>query len=73
MQLSYRQQVTFLGMLIGAVVGAIGAALWMDYLSDGELSETRVASLGFGDVARLATATLALVRQVNDLMAPKDE
>ncbi len=73
MNLQYRQQVTFVGMLIGAVLGAVGAALWLDHLSGKELPESAATKLGFGDMARIATATVALVRQVNEMVAIKDD
>ncbi len=71
--LNYRQQVTFTGMLVGAVVGAIGATLWLEYLSGRELPENEATSIGFGDMARIVTATIALVRQVNALTDKKEE
>lgn len=72
MHLSYRQQVTFSGMLIGAMVGAIGALIWLDYRSDHKL-QRQAAALGFGDVARIVTATMALVRQVNEMVKDAKE
>ncbi len=73
MKIQYRQQVTFVGMLIGAMLGAVGALLWLDHLSGREIPETKATTVGFGDMARIATAILALVRQVNALAAEKDE
>lgn len=73
MNVSYRQQVTFMGMLIGAALGAIGAMVWMDHLAGEELPKTKATTVGFGDMARLATATIALVRQVNEMTRVKDE
>ncbi len=72
MQLKYRQQVTFAGMLLGAVLGALGALLWLDYLSGEEIPETKATTIGFGDAARIATATIALLRQLSEMAAEKD-
>ena len=71
MDLGYRQQVAFMGMLVGAVVGGVAAVLWLDYRGDEELDRTK-AKMGYGDLARLTTATISLVRQVNQ-MAKLDE
>ncbi|MGH2545090.1 MAG: hypothetical protein ACRDIB_20055 [Ardenticatenaceae bacterium] len=73
MELNYRQQVAFSGMLIGAALGAIGATLWLEYLSGREIPRTKATTLGWGDMARIATATIALVRQMNELTKEKDE
>ena len=73
MTLDYRRQVTFTGMILGAIVGAIGAMVWLDYLSGRELPATKQTTVGFGDMARVVTATLAIVRQINELAAEKDE
>jgi hypothetical protein len=72
MNLNYRQQITFMGMLIGAALGAIGALVWLDHLSGREIPKTQATTIGFGDMARLATATVALVRQVNEMTREKD-
>lgn len=73
MKMSYRQQITFVGALVGAVLGALGALLYLDYMTDGEISDTKEMTLGFGDMARLATATFALVRQVNEMANRAEE
>lgn len=73
MDLQYRQKVTFTGMLLGAMLGAIGAIVWLDYLSGREIPATKATTVGFGDMARIATATLALVRQINEMAREKDE
>lgn len=74
MNVNYRQQVTFTGMLIGAMLGAVGATLWLQYLSSSDqVAKTKATTLGFGDMARIVTATLALLRQVNELTTVQDE
>ncbi|MGB0388352.1 MAG: hypothetical protein ACPGWR_26330 [Ardenticatenaceae bacterium] len=73
MELQYRQQVAVLGMLIGSIVGGIVALLWLDNFSEPELTENKVAKLGYGDMARIATATVAIVRQLNDLAKDANE
>lgn len=67
MKMEYRQQVAFVGALVGAVLGALGALLYLDYFADQEGRAGKEMKLGFGDVARLATATFALVRQINEM------
>lgn len=72
MSLQHRQQVTFLGMMIGAMLGAIGALVWLDYLSD--MDETdNITKLSFGDAARIGTATFALARQIYALANEEQE
>lgn len=73
MQVHYRQQVTFLGMLVGAMLGAVGALIWLDYLSGREIPETQATTIGFGDAARILTATFALARQINEMARETDE
>ncbi|HEX8681190.1 MAG TPA: hypothetical protein VF707_02680 [Ardenticatenaceae bacterium] len=73
MQVSYRQQVTFVGMLIGAMLGAVAALIWLDRLSGRKLPATKATTLGFGDAARIATATISLVRQVYEMTKETDE
>ncbi|MCB0078335.1 MAG: hypothetical protein KDD73_13050 [Anaerolineales bacterium] len=65
MDVEYRQQITFVGMLIGAVLGALGAQMWLDRQSDNENADA--VNLGYGDLARIGAATFALVRQINDM------
>ena len=73
MELQYRQQIAFFGMLVGAILGGLAALLWLDNFSDADLEENRVAKVGYGDMARLATATVALVRQINALAKEDNE
>ncbi len=73
MELNYRQQVTFMGMLAGAAIGMVGATIWLDHLSGREIPENKSTKIGYGDLARFATATIALVRQVNELTREKDD
>ncbi len=73
MELQYRQQIAFFGMLVGAIVGGIAALLWLDNFTEPELEENRVTKVGYGDMARLATATIALVRQINSLAKEDNE
>lgn len=72
MSLQYRQQIAFLGMIIGAMLGAIGALVWLDYLSDLDDGE-QIAKLSFGDAARIGTATFALARQIYALANEEQE
>ena len=67
MDLQYRQQIAFLGMLVGAITGGIAALLWLDYVSDHDASEVQTSKVGFGDMARIAAATVALARQIHSL------
>lgn len=67
MKMQYRQQVALVGALIGAVLGALAALIYLDYFANEEAPAVRETRLGFGDVARLATATFALVRQVTEI------
>jgi gas vesicle protein len=60
-------------MLIGAMLGAVAALIWLDRFSDRELPVTKATTLGFGDAARLATATISLVRQVYEMTKETDE
>lgn len=73
MELNYRQQVTFMGMLVGAALGMVGATIWLDHLSGREIPKNKATKIGYGDMARFVTATIALVRQVNELTSEKDE
>ena len=73
MELQYRQQIAFLGMLVGGILGGLAALLWLDNFSDEELDPNRITKVGYGDMARLATATVALVRQINSLAQENDE
>ena len=73
MELQYRQQIAFFGMLVGAIVGGIAALLWLDNFTEPELEENRVTKVGYGDMARLATATIALIRQINSLAKEDNE
>jgi len=73
MELQYRQQIAFFGMLVGAILGGLAALLWLDNFSDADLEENRVTKVGYGDMARLATATVALVRQINALAKEDNE
>ncbi|HYN89255.1 MAG TPA: hypothetical protein VER55_12020 [Ardenticatenaceae bacterium] len=74
MSLQYRQQVAFVGALIGAIVGVVGALIYLDYISDQEDVATHAeVRLGFGDMARLATAAFALVRQINEMSKVEEE
>jgi gas vesicle protein len=73
MRLNYRQQITFIGMLVGAMIGAVAALVWLDRLSGREIPATKATTLGFGDAARIATATISLVRQVYEMTKEADE
>ncbi|HBY92623.1 MAG: hypothetical protein M5U01_29420 [Ardenticatenaceae bacterium] len=67
MNLQYRQQIALIGALVGAALGALGALIYLDYFSEQQASAGQAARLGFGDMARLATATFALVRQISEI------
>lgn len=73
MELQYRQQFAFFGMLVGGILGGLAALLWLDNFSDADLEENRVTKVGYGDMARLATATVAIVRQINALAKEDDQ
>jgi hypothetical protein len=73
MQMSYRQQLTFIGALVGAVLGALGVLMYLDYAADQELADTKEMTLGFSDMARLGAATFALVRQINEIANRAEE
>lgn len=73
MELQHRQQFAFFGMLVGGILGGLAALLWLDNFSDAELEENRVTKVGYGDMARLATATVAIVRQINALAKEEDK
>ena len=73
MRLQYRQQVTFLGMLVGATLGAVAALVWLDRLAGEEIEASKATTVGFGDIARILTASFALVRQINEMAKDKEE
>lgn len=70
MQISYRQKVTYLAMLAGATVGALGAQLWLEYLADHPWEENAATQMNTGDVARIGMAAFALIRQINEMTQP---
>ena len=70
MNLSYRQKITYLAMLAGATVGAIGAQLYLDYLADYEWEKNEATEMSTGDIARIGMAAVALIRQINEMTQP---
>lgn len=71
MKLQYRQQVTIIGGVIGAAIGAIVALLWLDYQTDSELTAKKMSRLQVGDMARIGTAVFAIARQIYELAEEK--
>ncbi|GEM_PF-4010693 len=62
MHLSYRQQWAIVGAIVGAVVGAVLALMLTE--DEGE------SSIGWSDLAQLASTLSALVQQVHELTGP---
>ena len=72
MDLTYRQQVTFTGALVGAAAGALLALMYANRSRGEDAGEEKV-SLKFSDISRVALAVGALVRQINSLAERTDE
>lgn len=70
MNITYRQKITYLSILAGAAIGAMGAQIWLDYLSDQPWEENEATQMSTGDIARIGMSVFSLLRQLNEMTQP---
>lgn len=70
MRLTYRQYVLLVGALVGGVVGALLALLYLDRTDE---TESQGPNIGWREISQVAVALGTLVRQLNRLAENAEE